>query len=134
MTLPVLINNQWQEGNGPSLSSLNPATGEVFWQGNAADEAQVASAVEAARAASTGWSRAGFEYRVAIARRFGELLGEHKEAMARCIASETGKPFWEALTEVAAMMGKVEISVKAYNERTGQRDRKSTRLNSSHVR
>ena len=121
MTLPVLINNQWQEGNGPSLSSLNPATGEVFWQGNAADEAQVASAVEAARAASTGWSRAGFEHRVAIARRFGELLGDNKEAMARCIASETGKPFWEALTEVAAMMGKVEISVKAYNERTGQR-------------
>jgi succinylglutamic semialdehyde dehydrogenase len=37
------------------------------------------------------------------------------------IASETGKPLWEAKTEVGAVVNKVQISVDAYAERTGQR-------------
>ena len=35
------------------------------------------------------------------------------------MAKETGKPVWETRTEVGAMMGKVTISERAYNERTG---------------
>ena len=42
-------------------------------------------------------------------------------AAAELIARETGKPRWEAVTEVEAVIAKVEISVKAYAERTGQR-------------
>ncbi|MEP3590356.1 MAG: succinylglutamate-semialdehyde dehydrogenase [Marinobacter sp.] len=121
MTLPVMINGEWFEGQGAAFSSLNPATGELFWQGKAADDAQVAAAVSAARAASAHWVGLGFDQRVNIARRFAELLGEQKEVVAICIATETGKPLWEARTEVAAMIGKIEISVKAYNERTGRR-------------
>ena len=121
MTLPVMISGEWLKGQGAAFSSLNPATGEVFWQGNAADEAQVSSAVAAARKASAEWVGLGFDQRVSIARRFAESLGEQKEMFATCIATETGKPLWEARTEVAAMIGKIEISVKAYNERTGQR-------------
>ena len=40
---------------------------------------------------------------------------------AELIANETGKPFWEARTEVGAVVNKVEISVEAYAERTPQR-------------
>ncbi|MFV8570632.1 succinylglutamate-semialdehyde dehydrogenase [Marinobacter sp. SBS5] len=121
MTLPVMINGEWFEGLGAQFSSLNPATGELFWRGQAADEGQVSQAVQAARAASARWAEIGFEQRVSVARKFAELLGEQKEAFATCIATETGKPLWEARTEVGAMIGKIEISVKAYNERTGQR-------------
>ncbi len=121
MTLPVMINGEWLKGQGAPFSSLNPATGELFWQGNAADDTQVSSAVVAARKASSEWVGVGFDQRVSIARRFAELLGEQKEMFANCIAAETGKPLWEARTEVGAMIGKIEISVKAYNERTGQR-------------
>ncbi|MGL5285779.1 MAG: succinylglutamate-semialdehyde dehydrogenase, partial [Aeromonas sp.] len=32
---------------------------------------------------------------------------------------ETGKPLWETRTEVAAMQGKIAISIKAHSERTG---------------
>jgi succinylglutamic semialdehyde dehydrogenase len=39
--------------------------------------------------------------------------------MAHAIALETGKPLWETRTEAAGMAGKIAISVKAYNERTG---------------
>lgn len=121
MTLHVLIDGKWLEGQGKAFSSLNPATGEVFWQGRAADSEQVELAVAAAREASIRWAAAGLEQRVSVARQFAGLLGEQKEAVAVCIASETGKPLWEARTEVAAMIGKVEISVRAYDERTGQR-------------
>ena len=45
-----------------------------------------------------------------------------KEAeFAELIARETGKPLWEAKTEVGAVVNKVEISVEAYAERTPQR-------------
>ena len=45
-----------------------------------------------------------------------------KEAeFAELIARETGKPFWEARTEVGAVVNKVEISIDAYAERTPQR-------------
>jgi succinylglutamic semialdehyde dehydrogenase len=38
--------------------------------------------------------------------------------MAAVISRATGKPVWDAATEAAAMVGKAELSVKAYNERT----------------
>ena len=45
-----------------------------------------------------------------------------KEAeFAELISKETGKPFWEARTEVGAVVNKVDISVEAYAERTPQR-------------
>ena len=39
--------------------------------------------------------------------------------LALTIAQETGKPLWETATEVGAMMGKIGISERAYQERTG---------------
>ena len=45
-----------------------------------------------------------------------------KEAeFAELISRETGKPLWEARTEVGAVVNKVEISIDAYAERTPQR-------------
>jgi succinylglutamic semialdehyde dehydrogenase len=43
------------------------------------------------------------------------------EDLADCIARETGKPLWEARTEVESVMAKVDISVKAFADRTSQR-------------
>jgi succinylglutamic semialdehyde dehydrogenase len=37
------------------------------------------------------------------------------------IARETGKPMWEARTEVESVINKVEISIRAYADRTAQR-------------
>ncbi|MCM0613612.1 succinylglutamate-semialdehyde dehydrogenase [Marinobacter sediminum] len=121
MTSSVMIDGEWQAGKGSPLVSLNPATGEVVWDGQAADEAQVEAAVFSAAKASVSWAMTDLDDRVAIARRYAELLAENKENLATCIALETGKPLWEARTEAGAMIGKIEISVTAYNERTGQR-------------
>jgi len=125
-TNTLFIDGQWLEGKGSSFASLNPAldstTSEPVWQGPSADAEQVKHAVQAARAAFKGWADMAIEQRIEYVRRFGEKLAEVKEEMAKIIAQETGKPQWETLTEVGAMIGKVEISIKALQERTGERE------------
>jgi len=113
------INGSWHAGQGAEFKSVDPARNEVIWSGKAASEIQVTLAVEAARQAFPEWSMKSFEKRLEIVRRFGELLSENKESLALAIAKDTGKPLWETRTEIAAMMGKIDISVKAYHERTG---------------
>jgi succinylglutamic semialdehyde dehydrogenase len=53
-------------------------------------------------------------------RGFARLLERDKTELAAIIARETGKPRWETLTEVQAMINKVAISIKAYHTRTGE--------------
>ena len=120
MTHPIqFINGQWVEGQGDVVSSLNPAKNEVIWQGKSATEAQVNEAISSAREAFETWSQKSLDDRIAVVTKFSEVLAENKEALAKTIAMETGKPYWETLTEVGAMVGKIAISVRAYNERTG---------------
>ena len=120
MRFPVqFINNQWVEGLGPQFQSLNPANGEVLWQGAGANALQVNQAISAARSAFYQWADRSFEERITVLEAFAEQLKANTESLATIIAKETGKPVWETRTEVAAMIGKVAISVKAYQERTG---------------
>ena len=116
------INGQWLAGEGQEFESVNPATDEPIWAAKSATEAQVNSAVEAARAAFYPWADKTVEERLEVIKKFAELLGEYKEKMAYAIALETGKPLWETRTEVGAMIGKVAISEKAYFERTGTKE------------
>lgn len=114
-----LINNQWQTGLGKSFSSLNPSNGEILWQGLSASQEQVDNAIKAARSAQISWADTPLAERINLLENFATLLKEHAEELATIIAKETGKPIWETRTEVGAMAGKIAISVKAYNERTG---------------
>lgn len=115
----IYIDGRWQSGGGASFTSLNPCNGEMVWQGNAASAEQIEQAIQSARKIQPYWGSLPLDKRVEFLQRFVELLGENKQALAECIARETGKPHWEALTEVGAMVGKVNISIKAYHERTG---------------
>ncbi|MFC6438794.1 succinylglutamate-semialdehyde dehydrogenase [Bowmanella sp. JS7-9] len=115
----LYINGQWLAGEGKAFDSIDPARNQVIWSAGAASVAQVNAAVESARAAFLPWSEFTFDERLAFVKRFGELLGEHKAELAQVIAEETGKPLWETATEVAAMIGKIGISERAYHERTG---------------
>ncbi|HSG53503.1 MAG TPA: succinylglutamate-semialdehyde dehydrogenase [Rheinheimera sp.] len=116
------INGNWIKGEGKAFSSLDPAKNKVIWQGNAATAEQVDLAVKTARKAQYDWAGLSFEQRVDVVKKFAELLSENKEAMALSIAEETGKALWEARTEVAAMIGKIDISIRAYQERTGTKE------------
>lgn len=113
------INGQWQAGQGHAIVSVNPARNDIIWQGNTASPEQVEQAVSSARNAFASWSLLPIDERVSLVKKFAELLSQHKAALAESIALETGKPRWETLGEVAAMIGKIDISVNAYQQRTG---------------
>lgn len=100
------------------LTSIEPATGETLWTGEAGD---VDAEVAAARAAWAGWAARPFTYRVETLRRFANTARAKLEPFADLIARETGKPLWEARSEVEIVIKKVDISVSAYAERTAQR-------------
>lgn len=110
----------WQDGKGERLTKTNPVKGQLIWQGNSANNDDVEAAVIAARQAFYQWARLSLDERITQVQRFAQVLKEHQEALATIIGEETGKPLWESRTEVAAMIGKVDISIKAYHERTGQ--------------
>ena len=114
-----LIDNQWLTGNGPTFNSLNPANNDILWQGQGADSQQIDDAITAARAAFLAWSLTSYADRLAMVKAFQTQLKEHAEEIAIAIAQETGKPLWETRTEAAAMAGKIDLSAKAYEERTG---------------
>ena len=118
--MSLWINGDWQSGRGPARSKHNPVSQALLWQGNDADAGQVALAVTAARAAFPAWARQSFAARKAIAEKFASLLEANKGELTRIIAQETGKPRWEAATEVTAMINKIAISVNAYHSRTGE--------------
>ncbi len=101
-----------------SLTSIEPATGDLLWTGAAGD---ADAEVSAARAAWPGWAAKPFAVRVETLRRFANIARAKLEPLADLIARETGKPLWEARTEVEAVINKVDISVSAYAERTAQR-------------
>ncbi|MCZ8087275.1 MAG: succinylglutamate-semialdehyde dehydrogenase [Brevundimonas sp.] len=103
------------------LTSTNPATGDVVWTGPEATPVEVAAAVAAARVAFPDWADRPRQDRVDAVKRYQAVLKAHADGLAETIANETGKPLWEAKTEVAAMVGKVDISIRAYDERTGGR-------------
>lgn len=120
MSHPALfINGAWQQGHGAAFSKIDPVDNQPLWQANAADGSDVAAACEAARAAFPAWARTPFEQREQLVKRFAALLEEHKPSLAAVISRETSKPRWETLTEVQAMIGKVAISLQAYQARTG---------------
>jgi succinylglutamic semialdehyde dehydrogenase len=100
------------------LVSYEPATGAVFWRGACSD---VAAEVNIARESWADWASRPLTVRVEALRRFANAVRAKADALTDCIARETGKPLWEARTEVESVVNKVEISITSYGERTSQR-------------
>ena len=100
------------------LTSTNPATGENVWSGTIGD---APAEVAAARAAWPAWAAHSHAYRIEAIRRFANVVRTREAEFAELIARETGKPYWEARTEVGAVVNKVQISIDAYAERTPSR-------------
>ena len=113
------INGEWVAGLGGRRIKTNPVSNEALWHGYDADGAQVEQAYQAARSAFPGWAKLALSQRQSIVEKFAALLDSNKAALTDVIARETGKPRWEAATEVTAMINKATISIKAYHARTG---------------
>ncbi len=101
-----------------TIVSIEPATGAEVWSGPVGD---AAAEVAAARAAWPEWAAHSVTYRMETLRRFANVVRARETEFAELIARETGKPLWEAKTEVGSVIAKVEISVEAYLDRTPTR-------------
>lgn len=105
-------------GNDAEIVSCEPATGAELWRGPVGD---VDAAVDRARQAWSMWAAQSLSNRVELCRRFANEVRKEQENLAALIARETGKPLWEARAEVEKVVAKVDISVRAYAERSAQR-------------
>ena len=105
-----------------TFESLNPATGEVVGIFPVTTAKEVDEAVLRAQAASDRWSELSFRKRLIILRDWASLLTREINNAADLIHRETGKPHSDAALEAALAI-----------EHISWADRKSTRLNSSHV-
>ncbi|MBM86799.1 MAG: succinylglutamate-semialdehyde dehydrogenase [Gammaproteobacteria bacterium] len=114
------IDGKWLRGSGGEFSSENPALGETIWTAYSADRKAVDAAVAAAKKAFRKWKLLGFKERCSYIDAFIEKIENHSNDLAQAIHRETGKPLWESKTEVATMIAKASVSLKAYQERTGE--------------
>ncbi len=120
MSKSVFINNMWSDGAGENFQSINPANQEIVFDANAANAKQVENAFDAAHLAFKSWSQTTRVERIEIIQKYGECLKTRADDIALAIAKDTGKPMWECKTEAATMVGKIALSIRAYDERTGE--------------
>ena len=100
------------------IVSFEPATGSELWRAKVGD---IEDVVARARRAWPTWASQPLSTRIELVRRFANEVRKESEKLAEMIARETGKPLWEARSEVDAVVDKVEVSVRAYADRTSQR-------------
>ena len=120
----LFIGGAWRDGRGEGLASINPATDEIVWKGNAASKDDVHDAVLEANTAVALWAERPLEDRVAVLNAFAEQLAANRADLAELISRETGKPLWESRSEVESMRGKVGASIEANRERRRETSRK----------
>lgn len=113
------------------IISYEPATGDELWR---SDIGNVEDAVDRARRAWPSWAAEPLARRIELVRRFANEVMKEEDNLAALIARETGKPLWEAHTEVKTVINKVDISIAAYAERTGQKKLDSALQGSSAIR
>jgi aldehyde dehydrogenase (NAD+) len=101
-TLTSLVGGEPRTGApGGTLELPNPARlDEVVADVALADAATLVDACRAARAAQAGWAGVPAPVRGRAVQQIGRLVEANKEALARLVTDEIGKPYAEALGEV----------------------------------
>ena len=100
------------------IVSIAPADGEEIWRGKVGD---VDDLIARGRRSWPSWAAQSLGNRIELMRRFANEVRKEQDDFAALIARETGKPLWEARTEVEVVVAKVEVSIRSYAERTAQR-------------
>jgi acyl-CoA reductase-like NAD-dependent aldehyde dehydrogenase len=92
----------WQPARrAESFPDENPAArGSVLARFQSSTPADVTTAVDAAGQAFPDWRRASVADRQQLGLRFLQLIGEHREVLARIVSQENGKTIREARAEV----------------------------------
>lgn len=112
-TRMLIAGEKSESSDGSRNEIINPANGSVVAVVPRASAADVARAIEAAKAAQPVWAAKSLAERVAITTRFVELVERDKEELAGILTAESGKP----ITEAQAEIGNIAIAFQAFAER-----------------
>src|SRR3954465_4409607 len=97
----IVGGKQQEDGPGGTLTSVNPAnTDDAVAEVRLGDAGTFVAACEAARAAQREWAEVPAPIRGRAIQQIGRLVEENKEALARLVPREIGKPYPESLGEV----------------------------------
>src|SRR5207249_7657815 len=118
------------KSNGAELISRDPVRGEEIGRAPIVMPEDVARAVGRAREAQSEWAILTFRERGRLIMKARKIILGELEEIASLISRETGKPVSEAVAmELATTLDLMQY----FARKTASLDRKSTRLNSSHV-
>ncbi|GAO53326.1 NAD-dependent succinate-semialdehyde dehydrogenase [Novosphingobium sp. MD-1] len=96
----AFIDGAWVTGEH-TFDVTNPADGSLVGTVPSLGAAEATLAVDAAARAQPAWARLTGQARGAVLRRWAALMLENKDALARLMTAEQGKPLAEAAGEVA---------------------------------
>jgi succinate-semialdehyde dehydrogenase/glutarate-semialdehyde dehydrogenase len=96
------IAGRWCEAdNGASFQVTNPATGDVLARVPDMGAAETRRAIEAAKAAWTGWRRKTAKERATLLRKWHDLMMANLDDLATLMTAEQGKPLAESKGEIS---------------------------------
>lgn len=109
--IPMWINGKAVPSNSGRMGDVyDPALGEVTAQVGFADQAEINSAIAAAKEAFPGWRDLSLAKRQSIMFKFRELLEAKKPELAAIITAEHGKVLSDALGEITRGQEVVEFA------------------------
>jgi acyl-CoA reductase-like NAD-dependent aldehyde dehydrogenase len=94
------------------LKIFNPATGVPLEELLCDDGASIASKAAAARAAQPRWAATSLDERIALVKRFRELLVHELEPLARTLTLEVGKPLTQSRNEINGLLPRIDFFIE----------------------
>jgi acyl-CoA reductase-like NAD-dependent aldehyde dehydrogenase len=91
------------------LKVVNPATEEVLAELPEDTTSTLGQKATAAHAAQPAWAKISLEQRLAMVRRFGDLLQSRRDSLAQTLTAEVGKPIRQSRNELAAMQARIDF-------------------------
>ena len=89
------------------MKIINPATEELITEIEADSPRLIRSAFHAARDGQKSWKLRSVKERIAIIRRFYELLAEREDKLAQTLSREVGKPISQAHSEIQGARARI---------------------------
>ena len=97
---PLYIAGAWRAASGPSIDVYDPRNEQVLAALPSASAADVHDALTAAKLAQRDWSQTPAAVRGGFIRAAADLVRVHRDALARLVSQEVGKPLAQAYGEI----------------------------------
>ena len=89
------------------MKVINPANEAVVRELEEDSAQSVAKKFARAKEGQKAWARRPLSERIAVLKKFRDLVAERKEALSQTMTSETGKPIAHSRNELGAVVGRI---------------------------